>query len=202
MFCGCSSLTDIDISGFDTRNVTLMYEMFGSCKQLTSLELGNFNTSTVIDMWGMFDNCTNLKTIFVGDKWNVESVRIRLDRQGPFFGCSNLVGGQGTTYNETLDFAKDFAYAHIDGGTDNSGYLTKSGEDPYVPGEPYAVFDSPSTTVRTSPTATTFFLLFPNSRILTHTKRKVAASQQLYLTNHSRTIILQAQLGGFGMILN
>ena len=145
MFCGCSSLTDIDISGFDTRNVTLMYEMFGSCKQLTSLELGNFNTSTVIDMWGMFDNCTNLKTIFVGDKWNVESVRIRLDRQGPFFGCSNLVGGQGTTYNETLDFAKDFAYAHIDGGTDNSGYLTKSGEDPYVPGEPYAVFDGDHT---------------------------------------------------------
>ncbi len=145
MFCGCSSLTDIDVSGFDTRNVTIMYEMFGSCEQLTSLDLSNFNTSNVNDMWGMFANCTKLKTIFVGDNWNVEKVMIRADRCGPFYMCSNLVGGQGTLYNEVWDFAEDFAYAHIDGGTDNPGYLTKSGEEPYAPGEPYAVFDGVNT---------------------------------------------------------
>ena len=35
--------------------------------------------------------------------------------------CSDLVGGQGTTYDENH---VDKAYAHIDGGPSNPGYFT------------------------------------------------------------------------------
>jgi hypothetical protein len=38
-----------------------------------------------------------------------------------FFGCTNLKGGAGTTYDENY---VDATYAHIDGGVDNPGYLT------------------------------------------------------------------------------
>ena len=38
-----------------------------------------------------------------------------------FSGCENLVGGTGTKYDSNH---VDISYAHVDGGTANSGYLT------------------------------------------------------------------------------
>jgi hypothetical protein len=38
-----------------------------------------------------------------------------------FQGCTSLVGGQGTTYDPAH---VDVAYAHIDGGPSDPGYLT------------------------------------------------------------------------------
>ena len=38
-----------------------------------------------------------------------------------FYGCTSLVGGQGTVYDEHY---VDVARAHIDGGSSNPGYLT------------------------------------------------------------------------------
>ena len=60
MFNGCSSLTSLDLSGFDTSNVTYMGWMFGSCASLTSLDLTSFDTSSVTDMGSMFDDCMSL----------------------------------------------------------------------------------------------------------------------------------------------
>ena len=34
MFYGCSSLTNIDLSNFNTNNVTDMYGMFSGCSKL------------------------------------------------------------------------------------------------------------------------------------------------------------------------
>ena len=39
-----------------------------------------------------------------------------------FRNCPNLVGGQGTKFDEKHT---DVEYAHIDGGESNPGYLTK-----------------------------------------------------------------------------
>ena len=50
MFAGCSSLTSLDVSKFDTSNVTNMSGMFSSCGRLTSLDVSNFDTSKVTDM--------------------------------------------------------------------------------------------------------------------------------------------------------
>ena len=60
MFNGCSSLTSLDLSGFDTSNVTYMGWMFGSCASLTSLDLTSFDTSKVTDMAFMFTSCNSL----------------------------------------------------------------------------------------------------------------------------------------------
>ena len=63
MFNGCSNLTSLDLSNWDTSNVTTMESMFGNCTNLTSLDLSNFDTSNVTNMQSMFDGCTSLRTI-------------------------------------------------------------------------------------------------------------------------------------------
>ena len=63
MFRKCTSLTSLDLSGFDTSNVTDMSSMFSDCSSLTSLDLSGFDTSNVTDMGSMFWGCTNLTTL-------------------------------------------------------------------------------------------------------------------------------------------
>ena len=60
MFRGCSNVTEIDLSNFDTSKVTNMGYMFAYCSQLTSLDLSNFITSNVTNMGCMFDGCSQL----------------------------------------------------------------------------------------------------------------------------------------------
>ena len=119
MFKGCINLTCLDVSGFKTENVTDVAYMFCRCYNLTSLDVSGFNTEKVTDMWGMFAECENLKTIYVGDGWNTSN---ETDSEYMFKKCYNLVGGQGTKFNENHT---DVEYAHIDGGSDNPGYFTK-----------------------------------------------------------------------------
>ena len=38
-----------------------MYRMFYGCSSLTSINLSNFNTSNVTYMYGMFSGCSKLK---------------------------------------------------------------------------------------------------------------------------------------------
>jgi surface protein len=67
--------TELDLSAWDTSNVTSMYQMFYSC-YLTSLDLSNFDTSNVTSMSYMFDSCTNLTTLDLSnfDMSNVTSM--------------------------------------------------------------------------------------------------------------------------------
>ena len=53
-FRGMSNLTSLDLSGFNTSNVTSMYYMFYGMSNLTSLNLSSFDTSKVTDMGFMF----------------------------------------------------------------------------------------------------------------------------------------------------
>ena len=61
MFYACS-LTTLDVSNFDTKNVTDMSCMFGSCS-LTTLDVSNFDTKNVTDMSDMFGGCGYLETL-------------------------------------------------------------------------------------------------------------------------------------------
>ena len=47
MFKYCSSLTNIDLSSFNTQNVTDMNGMFSNCSSLINIDLSNFNTQNV-----------------------------------------------------------------------------------------------------------------------------------------------------------
>jgi surface protein len=66
MFDECSSLTSLDVSGFDTSNVTDMYGMFYKCSNLTSLNVSGWDTSKVTGMGYMYYNCSSLKKVTLG----------------------------------------------------------------------------------------------------------------------------------------
>ena len=63
MFNECSSLTNINLSNFDTNNVTDMRSMFDECSSLTNINLSNFDTKNVTDMRWMFCQCYSLTNI-------------------------------------------------------------------------------------------------------------------------------------------
>lgn len=60
MFGYCASLTELDLSSFDTSGVWDMSYMFAGCKSLTGLDLSNFDTAEVQDMSYMFEGCASL----------------------------------------------------------------------------------------------------------------------------------------------
>ena len=84
-------------------------------------------------MGGMFDDCSSLKTIYASSEWNTSKVE---NGESMFHGCTNLVGGAGTTYDANHT---DYTYAHIDGGTNNPGYFTAAGAEPWAGSEPIIV---------------------------------------------------------------
>ena len=86
LFFKCSSLQELDISGFDTRNVKDMYGMFSDCCSLKRLNLKGLDTQNVMSMNSMFWQCKQLETLDVSgfDTKNV------MDMYGMFFHCSSL----------------------------------------------------------------------------------------------------------------
>ncbi len=50
MFYCCRILTQLDVSNFDTSNVTNMSSMFFGCANLSQLDVSNFDTSNVTNM--------------------------------------------------------------------------------------------------------------------------------------------------------
>ena len=57
MFSWCSSLTNINLSNFNTQNVTNMGSMLCAFYSLTHINLSNFITQTVTYMILMFSTC-------------------------------------------------------------------------------------------------------------------------------------------------
>ena len=49
----------------DTSNVNNTYEMFKGCTKLTNLDLSGFISSNLTDMGFMFQNCSNLKKLYL-----------------------------------------------------------------------------------------------------------------------------------------
>jgi surface protein len=136
MFCYCTKLTSLDLSHFNTSKVTFMYGMFYGSSGLTSLDLSSFNTTKVTGMTNVFVYCSNLRTITVGSDWRTSAVT---SSSNMFNNNTSLVGGMGTTYNDSNP--KDKAYAHIDGGASNPGYFTAAGT------QAYAVYTPENTTL-------------------------------------------------------
>ena len=64
MFMNCSSLINLDLSNFNTSNVTDMSYMFSVCSSLTKLSISNFVTSNVTDMTWLFYSCNKIQTEF------------------------------------------------------------------------------------------------------------------------------------------
>ena len=74
MFCRCQNLSSLDLTNFNTGNVTNMYGMFSNCQNLSSLDLTSFNTANVTNMDYMFDGCSTLTTIYASEKFVTDQV--------------------------------------------------------------------------------------------------------------------------------
>ena len=74
MFSGCSSLTSLDLSGWDTSSVTILGSMFRLCSSLTSVNLSGWDTTLVTSMNEMFSGCTSLESV---DLSNFETPALR-----------------------------------------------------------------------------------------------------------------------------
>ena len=86
MFYGMSNLTTLNVSHFDTSKVTDMSLMFHGMRDLSALNLSSFNTSQVTDMHNMFYGMSNLTTLNVShfDTSKVTNMGLM------FYGMSNL----------------------------------------------------------------------------------------------------------------
>lgn len=144
MFTSCSNLTNLDVSNFNTENVNNMTWMFGSCTGLEYLDVSNFNTEKVTSMYAMFYECKlipeldissfnlenventkhmfmkmeSLKTIYANENFKINE---NAETNYMFLYDKMLVGGNGTTYNESYINA---TYARID-TEETPGYFTK-----------------------------------------------------------------------------
>ena len=141
------SFENIDVSKFDTKNVTDMSWIFHGSSYINIVFGDNFNTSSVTNYEGMFQGLKNievidismfrvknganiqymfgkdskLKTIYVSENSgfeNASQTRVRI-----FENCQSLVGGNGTKYSEQTSVEKDASYARID-TADTPGYFT------------------------------------------------------------------------------
>ena len=64
----------------------------------TSIDLSSFDTSNVTNMSEMFYSNPNLKTIYASDMFNTNAVTSSTNM---FYNTTRLVGGAGTTYNSS-----------------------------------------------------------------------------------------------------
>ena len=75
----------INLSSFNTYNVTDMSYMFSCCESFTKLDLSNFNTDKVTNMEGIFDGCIALEELNLSI-FNTENAIMH----SAFCGCSKL----------------------------------------------------------------------------------------------------------------
>ena len=95
MFRYCTKLSKLNLSNFDTRNVTDMKYMFSGCSTLEKLDLSSFNTANVTKMFGMFYGCSNLSELDLSkfDTKNVKSMPYM------FYNCKQLANLNLSSFN-------------------------------------------------------------------------------------------------------
>ena len=86
MFDVTPKLATLDLSNFDTSQVTTMSHMFDSVSSLTTLNLSNFDTSNVTDMRGMFYGMANLTTLNLS---SFDTSKV-MNMSEMFYGMANL----------------------------------------------------------------------------------------------------------------
>jgi surface protein len=91
------SIPSLDVSCWDTSDMTSAGYMFCKLANVQSLDVAGFDTSKVENMGGMFVDCASLKSIAVGS-WDVSNVKF-MDNM--FRGCSSLEELEGAEYWST-----------------------------------------------------------------------------------------------------
>ena len=87
MFSDCNKIKEINLSKFDSSEVSIMSNMFSKCSSLISLDFSNFDTSKVTSMDGMFSECISLRSL---NLFNFKNTMV-FTMYNIFFGCKSLV---------------------------------------------------------------------------------------------------------------
>ena len=69
MFYYSSAIKTLDLTNFNTQNVTNMYHMFNDMAEITTIDLSSFDTNSVTNYFGMFADTPNLQHITFGNKF-------------------------------------------------------------------------------------------------------------------------------------
>lgn len=110
VFFWCKSLQSIDISNWDVSKAKYMQQMFYRCESLQQLDLSSWNVSNVTSVREMFHYCTNLQQLNLSN-WNLSNVT---DLYAMFASCSSLqtlnVYGWNTSNVTKIDNMFDSCY--------------------------------------------------------------------------------------------
>ena len=88
MFSGCESLQHINgINDWCAKNVSDLYRAFYNCTSLVDIDLSNFNTSNLTKLEEVFRNCSSLERIYGISDWNTSNVT---NTTMMFYACSKL----------------------------------------------------------------------------------------------------------------
>ena len=74
MFSNNDNIIKIDLSSFNTSEVTNMYYMFGRCHFLEEVNLSNCQTDKVVNMSYLFNKCSTLKKVVFPESFNTQNV--------------------------------------------------------------------------------------------------------------------------------
>ena len=86
LFDSLTGIIEIDLSNFDTSEVTSMYGMFSYCNNLQYINFANINTSSVSNMNQMFAGCNSLLSL---DLSNFDTSKVK-EMSFMFYGCRLL----------------------------------------------------------------------------------------------------------------
>ena len=67
LFKNVTNIIEIDLSNFDSSQVTTMEKMFYGCWHLEKINFKNINTSSVEIMKGLFQDCSSLISIDISN---------------------------------------------------------------------------------------------------------------------------------------
>jgi surface protein len=108
--------------------------MFSWCEDLKILDLSSFNTQNVTIMFAMFSYCYDLTTIYAGSGWT--TIAETTNGGDMFAACPSLVGGRGTAHDDShtdatyarIDMAPDapgyFTRTVVMGDANDDGSVT------------------------------------------------------------------------------
>ena len=103
LFYNFRNVKSIDLTYFDTSNVTNMNYMFSACRNLINLTFGeNFNTSNVTNMSYMFSYCNNLTSEEMQPIINSLNVSNVTDMSGMFSECRSLTSLALNSFNTSV----------------------------------------------------------------------------------------------------
>ena len=95
LFCNCNSLTNLNLSNFNTKNIINIGSMFSGCNSLRYLNLSNFNTENVTNMDYIFSGCNSLRNLNLSS-FNTKNVT---NMDCMFSGCYSLINLDLSKFN-------------------------------------------------------------------------------------------------------